>query len=59
MMLCAELNPVPGRRMVWDVAPENRIAVTALWTVERHVLRLGMECGSFMMPKMTELWLAY
>jgi hypothetical protein len=43
----------PGMRMTFEVAPAARMAFTAAWTESAHDWRLGMSCGSFMMPKMT------
>jgi hypothetical protein len=38
MNAAAEVYCVPGRRMSWDVAPAERMAVTAAWTVVAQVV---------------------
>lgn len=42
---------VPGRRIICDVAPAFRMAVTAAWQLLAHSLT-SRSWGSFMMPKM-------
>ena len=39
--VAAPVQPFPGRRIICDVAPAFRIAVTDCWTVVAHVVMLG------------------
>lgn len=40
----AEVYWVPGSRIIWVVAPAERIAVTAAWTEEAHVEIVTLSC---------------
>lgn len=39
----AEVQLLPGRRIIWEVAPAERMAVTTAWAVAPQVVMLGTD----------------